>query len=154
VRVDKWLEDKEYHSDPEPRLVSQYNPCVPLACPYYRSNPKRYRSCLLQYSLQTIEDVIRHLQRHHTKPPHCPMCFTPFDNCLARDKHIMLRTCTMRDSGEIDGISEYQKAQLVKRDRPDEEASRRWNRICTIVFSKPNLIGGPYLDQGREQSFQ
>ncbi|KAH6892458.1 hypothetical protein B0T10DRAFT_483817, partial [Thelonectria olida] len=73
------------------------------------------------------------------------MCYTPFDTCLARDKHIMLRTCIMRDSGDIDRINEYQKAQLVKRDKPAHGVLRRWNRISTIVFSESDPSWGLYL---------
>jgi hypothetical protein len=74
------------------------------------------------------------------------MCSRRFGSFLARDQHILARTCKTRDFGEIDGINEYQKAQLANRDKPSRSVPERWERIWAIVFPKSGLTGGPFLE--------
>ncbi|KAH6884898.1 hypothetical protein B0T10DRAFT_492953 [Thelonectria olida] len=143
---------EEHQSDTAFAVNSHHGYSSHLACPYYRKNPDKYQLCLLDCNLRTINDIIRHLHQHHTKPPHCPMCSRRFGTFLARDKHILERTCKIRDFADIDGINEYQKAQLVSRDRPSLDNWERWERIWTIIFPRTEFTGEPYLDTDCEQA--
>ncbi|KAK7419735.1 hypothetical protein QQX98_003107 [Neonectria punicea] len=117
-----------------------------LACPIYASNPGKYRLCLLHHDLQSIEDVIVHVRRHHTQSPYCPMCYRTFDRVLERNDHILARTCELRDSGDIEGINEYQKIRLSRRDKVHLSEKKGWLRLWDIVFPKTECIRSPYLE--------
>lgn len=147
-----WVKEEKDHVDPELITISQHRSTLHFACPYYRSNPERYRSCLLQNKLHTIGDVIRHLRRHHAKPPYCPMCYRPFNSFLARNKHILTRRCKIDTAGSIDGINPYQRDQLVKRDIPSLSIQTRWGCIWETVFPDSEQVGDPYLRESCEQA--
>ncbi|RSL83439.1 hypothetical protein CDV31_016830 [Fusarium ambrosium] len=119
-----------------------------LACPFYVYNPARYQQCLLQYDLRSIEDVIRHLRRHHMKPPYCPRCSQTFDTLSSRDSHILERTCELRDLQPIEGINFYQESKLKRRDKIDLGEAKRWRRIYATAFPNSDLPRSPYLDRG------
>ncbi|RSL45793.1 hypothetical protein CEP51_016027 [Fusarium floridanum] len=119
-----------------------------LACPFYVYNPARYQQCLLQYDLRFIEDVIRHLRRHHMKPPYCPRCSQTFDTLSSRDSHILERTCELRNPQPIDGVNFYQKSKLKRRDRVYLGEAKRWRHIYATVFPNSDPPRSPYLDRG------
>ncbi|RSL44224.1 hypothetical protein CEP54_014768 [Fusarium duplospermum] len=119
-----------------------------LACPFYIYNPARYQQCLLQFDLRSIEDVIRHLRRHHMKPPYCPCCSQTFDTLSSRDSHILERMCELRDPQPIQGLNFYQKSELKRRDRIYLGETKRWQRIYATAFPNSGLPRSPYLVSG------
>ncbi|KAJ4178430.1 hypothetical protein NW767_014861 [Fusarium falciforme] len=119
-----------------------------LACPFYIYNPARYQQCLLQFDLRSIEDVIRHLRRHHMKPPYCPRCSQTFDTLSSRDSHILERTCELLDPQPIQGINFYQKSKLKRRDKIYLGEAGRWRCIYATAFPKSDPAYSPYLDRG------
>lgn len=119
-----------------------------LKCPYYVRNSAKYKRCLLQDDLQSVEAVIDHLCNHHMEPPCCAMCYRVFDKARDRDEHMSKRTCKVRDKIEIDGIDLYQKEKLSRRDRVYHGEKKRWYRIWRTVFPNTTLPHSPYLDRG------
>lgn len=118
-----------------------------LACPFYITNPTKYRGCLLQHDLQSIEDVIRHVSEHHTEPPYCPICRREFERAFTRDIHVRERACSP-STGDVDGVNDRQKRMLVKKDKIQMGERKRWMRIWRTVFPNRELGDSPYLDSG------
>ncbi|KAJ4267527.1 hypothetical protein NW762_003634 [Fusarium torreyae] len=129
-------------------------PVLPLeqsfhfSCPFYKHSPKKYGLCLLHHDLRTIDDVIKHLQRHHKKPPYCPMCSQTLDTIPDCDRHILTRTCEIGGLEMPEGISSKQRARLAKRDRTHLGVFDRWECIHNTVFPDAGSVPSPYLDQG------
>ncbi|KAI8710897.1 hypothetical protein NCS52_01518400 [Fusarium sp. LHS14.1] len=119
-----------------------------LACPFYVYNPPRYQQCLLQFNLRSIEDIIRHLRRHHMKPPYCARCSRIFDTLFSRDSHILERTCELLDPQPIQGLSFYQESKLRRRDKIYLSDAKRWRNIYAISFPESDPAYSPYLDRG------
>ncbi|KAH7130910.1 hypothetical protein EDB81DRAFT_807674 [Dactylonectria macrodidyma] len=142
--------EEEDQDDPELVVVSRVDGYFHLACPFYVSNPTRYQKCLLQHDLQSVEDVIHHIRKHHTQPPYCPMCRQTFDRAVDRDNHARARTCELRSPKVIDGVSAYQKAQLLRGDKLHLGVTKRWQRVWATVFPKTELCRSPYLEDGVE----
>lgn len=126
-------------------IVSRSDGYFHLACPFYVAKPEKYKSCLLHRSLQSIEDVIRHVNQHHKEPPYCPICRREFDSPSVRDQHILTRTCTFRDSGEVKNINERQPLRLHKQDVLHICESERWSRIWEAVFPDALPLKSSYL---------
>ncbi|KAH6867276.1 hypothetical protein B0T10DRAFT_451889, partial [Thelonectria olida] len=122
---------------------------VPLACPFYVSDPKKYQGCLLQFKQQSIGGLISHIQYHHAQPFYCPICRETFDTVIHRDDHVLEDTCELRDPKPIDGIGQYQIARLAGRDKPHRDEAQRWQRIWRSLFPDAEPPPSPYLDQGR-----
>lgn len=116
-----------------------------LACPFYVSNPSKYRQCLLQFDSDSIEGLIDHLGRQHERPSYCPICYETFETIILRDDHILKRVCKLESPRVIDGIGEQQKLKLWKRDKWYLDESKRWNRIWAVVFPNTNFPRSPYL---------
>ncbi|KAM0438713.1 hypothetical protein ACHAPT_001470 [Fusarium lateritium] len=147
LRTSNW-QDEDEDSDDGFVLVSPPAGYFHLACPFYVANPAKYQDCLLHHDLQSNEDVIRHLWRHHMKPPYCPICSQTFDTLSSRDSHILERTCELRDLQPIDGINFYQRSKLKSRDRVYLGEAKRWRRMYATVFPNSDVPRSPYLDRG------
>ncbi|KAK7430436.1 hypothetical protein QQZ08_002955 [Neonectria magnoliae] len=143
-----WITSSHFAATPprRSRTATRRRRSTCLACPIYASNPIKYRLCLLHHDLQSVEDVIVHVRRHHTQSPYCPMCYRTFDRVLERNDHILARTCELRDSGDIEGINEYQKARLSRRDKVHLSEKKRWLRLWDTVFPKTECLRSPYLE--------
>ncbi|KAJ3469788.1 hypothetical protein MRS44_003853 [Fusarium solani] len=109
------------------------------------SSPDAAQECV---DLRSIEDVIRHLRRHHMKPPYCPRCSQTFDTLSSRDSHILERTCELLDPQPIQGINFYQKSKLKRRDKIYLGEAERWRCIYATAFPKSDPAYSPYLDRG------
>lgn len=57
-------------------------------------------------------------------------------------------TCSVNNSGDIDGINDHQKSKLCKRDRVHLGEALRWQRIWATVFPHTPSNHSPYLHQG------
>lgn len=119
-----------------------------FACPFFLKDPKKYSGCLMRHGLWSAVAVRRHVQRNHMKPLYCPMCYQPFSTVGGRDEHISARTCKTRERTEVDGINEYQRLRLSKRDKPYLSEKDRWNRIWKTVFPNSEPPYSPYLKDG------
>lgn len=119
-----------------------------FSCPFYKRDPKTYRLCLLQHDLRTFDSVIKHLRRHHKKPPYCPLCSQTFDTVAKCDRHIMERTCKRGDLVMPKGLNSSQITMLTRNDRRIFSNTKRWNRLNNVVFPGAGCASSPYLDQG------
>ncbi|CAH0035918.1 unnamed protein product [Clonostachys rhizophaga] len=146
-------EDKgspEALEDPNMVIIPRQRGYFHFSCPYYLRKPEKYQACLLGHDLQSIEDVIHHLQEHHTEPPYCPICRQPFERALVRDNHVRARVCQV-SQGEVDGVNERQKRRLEKKDRIQLGETRRWARIWNTVFPGSDEVPEPYMSSGPER---
>lgn len=127
---------------------SKNTECFHFSCPFYARRPKQYQQCLIHHDLLTMENVITHIQRHHKQPHYCPKCSQMFDSVIDCDRHIMARTCRLRDLIIPDGINLYQKERLAKMGRRQLSNAERWDRVKATVFPDAVSLPSPYLDQG------
>ncbi|RSL52441.1 hypothetical protein CEP54_010909 [Fusarium duplospermum] len=135
-------------SDDEFVVVSPPRGNFHFSCPFYASNPQKHQQCLKKHDLVTPENVIRHVQRHHLRRPYCPICSRVFDSTSQCDSHIIKRQCELRDLVLPEGINYYQKARLVRDDKPNFSNKRRWERINATVFPNEESVSSPYLSKG------
>ncbi|KAJ3453558.1 hypothetical protein MRS44_017805 [Fusarium solani] len=121
--LDAWMKSARYVLPPDDRLP----PRKRLRTLHWKEGdgsddsidaPARYQQCLLQHDLRSIEDVMRHLRRHHMKPLYCPR------------------------------LNFYQKTKLKRRDRIYLGETKRWQRIYATAFPKSDPAYSPYLDRG------
>jgi hypothetical protein len=144
------VEEAQDPSDPEVVVLSRQRKMARQfhqACPFYKSDPVKHKRCLLLYNSQSIEGLKHHLARHHKKPFYCARCFETFKTPIGRDSHILDAKCQLLDPKPMDGIDQYQRSMLWKKDKWYLSERKRWRWIWTIVFpSQPPH--SPYLDQG------
>lgn len=97
-----------------------------MACPYYRYDPKRFHRCGWDLEMGNTRMVRQHLIVDHRVPNHCPMCYEKFGSEVARNQHVALRTCDLRDppAGLLVGVSEGQAEELLRCGRRMQGASR------------------------------
>lgn len=134
------------HRSIRPRFAGYFH----YSCPFYKRDPLKYKDCLLRHGLQSVEDVIRHLQRHHMQPAYCPICRQTFQMAMERDQHTRERKCVFRKFTDIEGITKSQVDRILKRDKIRLGEKRRWLRIWHTVFPDAQFHSSPYLDQGVE----
>ncbi len=132
------LLETEDPDDPGLAVLQRIDGYFHLACPFYIANPVRHRQCLLGHELKTIEDLIEHLGKHHPKPFYCPSCGQIFQSSLKRDDHMRDRLCEIRQHVNVEGVTDYQHAKLVRRDDPSQREEDRWLRVYKIVFPGAN----------------
>ncbi|KAH6962427.1 hypothetical protein BKA56DRAFT_597717 [Ilyonectria sp. MPI-CAGE-AT-0026] len=141
--------DQEHTDDGFIILPRKY---LPFPCPFYKANPKRHRKCLLQHDLRRIENVATHVVRHHSRPSYCPTCSQIFDSVIECDRHMVARTCELRDLIIPEGINLYQKNILTERDDEQLTTAERWERMYSTIFPDSESSPSPFLDQGCAQA--
>ncbi|KAH6970272.1 hypothetical protein DER45DRAFT_498831 [Fusarium avenaceum] len=119
-----------------------------LACPFYVHSPEKYQKCLIQHDVSSIETLIKHLLQHHDRPLYCRTCRRAFETLINRDSHVLENTCERNDQKPLDGLTESQKAKLIKKDRYYFGESSRWRRIWSTVLPSIEQPQSPYLDRG------
>ncbi|CCT72123.1 uncharacterized protein FFUJ_13877 [Fusarium fujikuroi IMI 58289] len=117
-----------------------------LACPFFVSAPQRYQQCLVKNDFDSIETLISHLLRHHNRPLYCPTCRKTFKTLIGRDDHVLENRCKMNNQQILEGLTESQKAKLIKRDRYYLGEVRRWRCIWSTLFPDSEQPRSPYLD--------
>ncbi|KAH7321328.1 hypothetical protein B0I35DRAFT_477824 [Stachybotrys elegans] len=129
-------------------IIPQNDGYFRIACPFSVSDPGAYKSCMVQYDLKTIEDVIRHVQYHHRIPPYCPRCNAIFSRASVRDDHLKTRTCTVRSPKVIPGLSWNQVDRITDFDDARAGDRARWMRIWEICFPSEQPSSPLYLSSG------
>jgi len=117
-------------------------------CPFNAANPRRYQSCLIHHELHSIKSVIKHVKRHHARPPYCPRCSKVFETVAKCDRHILERRCRTRPLIIPDGVNFYQKGRLSKKRDYQLSNRRHWERIYKRIFPEAESCPSPYLDTG------
>ncbi|KAF4954453.1 hypothetical protein FGADI_5232 [Fusarium gaditjirri] len=143
---------EEEENSEEGFLVASQPECrktVPhLACPFFINAPKKYEQCLFKNDFDSIETLIKHLLRHHHMPLYCPTCRKTFKTLIDRDDHALEKSCTRNAKEQLDGLTESQKAKLIKRDRYYLGEAARWRCIWDTVFPDSEQPQSPYLNDG------
>jgi hypothetical protein len=142
-----YLHDED-PADPEVVVVHRIDGYYHLACPFYRQDPVCHHRCAHTHDLQTISDVIMHLQRHHRMPAHCPICRTIFADPRTRDAHVRGRTCTSQPEIQMDGVDSQTMSRIIRRDDPYVREDVRWLRISHCIFGSSPPNRAPYLTDG------
>ncbi|KAF5613317.1 hypothetical protein F25303_14264 [Fusarium sp. NRRL 25303] len=117
-----------------------------LACPFFVSAPEKHQQCLVKNDFDSIETLISHLLRHHNRPLYCPTCRKTFKTLVGRDEHVLENSCKMNNQQMLEGLTERQKARLIKRDRYYLGEVRRWRCIWSTLFPDSEQPRSPYLD--------
>ncbi|KAF5710538.1 hypothetical protein FMUND_9462 [Fusarium mundagurra] len=120
-----------------------------FACPFYVFDPDKCDQCLLKGDILSIEDLVDHLFRCHSRLTYCPSCYETFDGLISRDNHVLREKCQPRSPGPMFGLSEKQKVLLMEIDTAqgiDQEAV--WFQIWSIVFPDTLEPRSSYLDRG------
>ncbi|KAK0740181.1 hypothetical protein B0T18DRAFT_417360 [Schizothecium vesticola] len=133
-----------------------------LACPFSKLDSQRHRSCLT-VSFPSVRSVKQHIIIDHHAPISCPICHSTFSSSTDRDRHIVARTCTQRDTPRdfLSGVSEDQVERLMLRDpevrhaeraADDEERQRqRWFRVWDTVFPGVPRPASAHMTETRER---
>ncbi|KAK4159482.1 hypothetical protein QBC43DRAFT_327172 [Cladorrhinum sp. PSN259] len=124
-----------------------------LACPYYKSDPSKYRSCLLT-SLRTGPDVREHIERDHRRAEYCPRCYKEFSGKQAtgdRRDHIRARKCQLNQGpNTVEGLQGDLLDRLCEWEpvAGTHHPKAQWEEIWRIVFPEAPLPSTtPFLDE-------
>ena len=122
------------------------------ACPFFRRDPVRYIDCLTR-KLTRIRDVKQHIERRHTRPRYCPICYKIFSSAPDCDVHIRSQRCVSRGPTIIDNFEGVSREMLrllkskVSRTAPREQ----WYSVWDTVFPGVTRPDSPYLDSTIEE---
>ncbi|KAF5542353.1 hypothetical protein FPHYL_11537 [Fusarium phyllophilum] len=129
-----------------------YAPCTKVffhfACPFYIYDSKKHQQCILKNGLKSIEGVIEHVMKHHSRSPYCSRCYQKFNSLIDRDDHVLSGICKRRHPDPSDGVNEDQKAWMIRANDQYSSEKRRWNRMWSIIFPATECPRSPYLDLG------
>ncbi|KAI6764152.1 hypothetical protein HG530_007941 [Fusarium avenaceum] len=120
-----------------------------FACPFYIYDPDKHQQCLLTVGLKSIEGVIKHIMKHHSRSPYCSRCYRKFNSLIDRDDHVLSARCKRRSSDPSDGVNEDQKAYMIRANDQYWSEKKRWNRMWSIIFPATGWPRSPYLDRGQ-----
>lgn len=152
----------------QPKTTSHRNPSPATkrseawACPFYKNDSQRHRPCLT-VNFTSIRSVKQHIIIDHHAPISCPICHSTFGSSIDKDKHIVARTCTLREvlPEVLTGVTEDQVEKLMLRDpevrrsertADDEERQRqRWFRVWDTVFPGVPRPASAHMTAPREK---
>ncbi|KAI3549400.1 HET domain-containing protein [Colletotrichum filicis] len=140
-------EDSDFEDADDHSIDGHYH----FACPFYAMNPTEHQHCLLEDDLRSMEDVVEHIRKRHSKPPYCPKCRVIFKTSMARDEHIRRKICRLRPSTRIEGVDGNQldkiKRVMMSRSSRSSEAEI-WVRIGAVACPGTFFHISPYLQDG------
>ncbi|KAF5975595.1 hypothetical protein FCOIX_7636 [Fusarium coicis] len=119
-----------------------------FACPFYIYDPEKHQQCLRAVGLKSIDGVIEHVMKHHSRSPYCSRCYQKFNSLIDRDDHVLGARCKKRSPDPSDGVNEDQKAYMIRANDQYLSEMRRWNRMWSIIFPATEWPRSPYLDRG------
>jgi len=117
-----------------------------LACPYYKSDPERHRSCS-QVQLSKLSYVKQHLARKHPPGIHCSRCYETFDKKEAFAEHQRQDPpCKIQDKRELPGMTDEQLVKLKARSDPSKNEAGQWEEIWKILFPGKTPPASVYIE--------
>jgi hypothetical protein len=118
----------------------------PLACPYYKKDPIRYRRCY-SHVLTRISYVKQHLFRSHKQPIHCFVCMAAFENDSDLREHTRDQSCERKPYVTPDGMTRDQE-ETLRKSRADQKKPEKeqWYDIFKTLFPGVELPLSPYVD--------
>ncbi|KAF4947580.1 hypothetical protein FGADI_10311 [Fusarium gaditjirri] len=144
VKQEDDIDDEFVFISYSPRTKAYFH----FACPFYIYDPDKHQQCLVTVGLKSIDGVIEHVMRSHSRSPCCSRCYQKFNSLIARDDHVLSGRCKKRYPDPSDGVSESQKALMIRANDQYLSEKRRWNRMWSIVFPSTEWPRSPYLDRG------
>ncbi|KAI1412012.1 hypothetical protein F5Y13DRAFT_164170 [Hypoxylon sp. FL1857] len=78
---------------------------------------------------------------------YCPTCKETFEDEDEKDRHITSRSCTLRPSIVIEGITENQRKQLNQRVKASMPEEQQWFAVFDTLFSPHPRPRTPYRDR-------
>lgn len=143
---------QEDHIDNDDFVFVSYAPRTKaffhFACPFYIYSPEKHQQCLLAVGLKSIDSVIEHVMKQHSRSPYCSRCYQKFNSLIDRDDHVLSSRCKKRYPDPSDGVNEDQKAYMIRANDQYLSEKRRWNRMWSIIFPATEWPRSPYLDRG------
>ncbi|KIL90158.1 hypothetical protein FAVG1_06897 [Fusarium avenaceum] len=149
-RFSRWMDGIKYTAPPDDRLPPR----------------KRFKTAQWQPGLLRAEEkdeseddfvVIPHPDCRtgffHLACPFYVHSPEKYQKCLIQHdasvlSHVLENTCERNDQKPLDGLTESQKAKLIKKDRYYFGESSRWRRIWSTVLPSIEQPQSPYLDRG------
>ena len=119
-----------------------------FACPYYRSDPVAYESCL-KFGLHRIQDVKQHIRRKHSEPG------SPDQNMHSSPREAFNGDSNISGSEMATGDASDRDAPVFAKKRRPRGVSdtERWCEIWEEEFgSKPAASGMAYLRSQLEEA--
>lgn len=116
---------------------------VTFACPFYKFDPVRYRSCLFQFVSTRTNDVKQHILCDHQQRLHCPQCGELMKTQSHKNRHIHARSCEPR-AFTLEGVTRFQREQIAENPR-SWSPLERWYRVWDIIFPTVPRPPSPYV---------
>lgn len=124
----------------------------PLACPFQKHDPIRYRDCL-KLKLLRIKDVKQHLRRRHKQPDYyCSRCYTIFDESQQRDEHTRLALCEKKPMPNFGGITAKQDKELCANADRTLGVEKQWFQVWDTVFPGQRKPQSAFLNNYTEET--
>lgn len=102
---------------------------LPVACVYFKNDPKRYQRCG-RHAFPKISCMKQHIRRRHLGPEyHCSHCGAAFEDLQRRQNHITTGQCPGRPQTELDEM----RMKLSKHSKPRLPFAEQWLAIFDIV---------------------
>ncbi|KAK3896905.1 hypothetical protein C8A05DRAFT_20226, partial [Staphylotrichum tortipilum] len=159
--LDGYEDDDDRQGDMPPPKKAARGPCPPaekpLACPYWKLDPRRYRDCGKRGMFREIKHVKQHLYRNHCMPDiYCSRCKVKFPDRAELEHHSQHAgaACLFKPLDPEDPlITGSQKTKLQKKSPATRSVYDRWYDVWKIVFGSRPPPSSPYLDTGITASF-
>ncbi|KAI1632581.1 hypothetical protein F4809DRAFT_626881 [Biscogniauxia mediterranea] len=119
-----------------------------LACPYWKRDPEKYRSCY-RLTHKHIRNVKQHLNRRHTPSFYCARCFQVFDDSQRYEAHnLNAMPCFRSPGSQLEGITIEQSRNLSKKFNRWHTEEKQWFAIWDILFPGVKKPCSAYVDSG------
>lgn len=155
--LDGYEDDDDGQGDmPPPKKVAR-GPCPPaekpLACPYWKLDPRRYRDCGKKHRFREIKRIKQHLSRSHCMPDiNCDRCRAEFPDEQTYEKHRLDHSVVACVFAPLDPddhrITKSRKTKLEKKAASNRSVYERWYDVWEIIFPGRPQPSSPYLDTG------
>jgi hypothetical protein len=103
-----------------------------LACPFWKLDQHKHWGCLLK-QIKNINYLKTHLHRRHV-PLYCERCLKTFRSENLKQDHLRATTCLFAPDRKLDGITNEQKEQLLRRQNGSSSVEALWYRVWVILF--------------------
>jgi len=137
--------DERPHKTRKTKPTADERSRVILACPFYKRDPGRYRSCR-RFFLTKISYVKQHILRSHRMPPHCQICNRLFQTDEQQLEHVRSQSCDRQPYNPPEGVTQAQIALLRGRVDQKKSLEGQWYEIYEILFPGAQRPSSVYLD--------
>ncbi|KAI1491107.1 hypothetical protein F5X96DRAFT_632909 [Biscogniauxia mediterranea] len=149
-KLDEW-DCTEYNDDGTSMKISKQAKSEDsrqqaLACPYWKRDPEKYRSCY-RLKHKCIRNVKQHLNRRHTPSFYCARCLQVFGDSQRYEAHnLSAMPCFRSPGSQLEGITTEQSRNLSKKFNRWDTEEKQWFAICHILFPGVEKPCSAYVD--------